>query len=87
MPVRPVALAAVLGVLSISAAVAAPCLQPDGRAETASRRIRQDCPPPKLEPYDPDRVRAGTRPGFVDLGSGTEVQVSGRARAEFTTRR
>lgn len=40
------------------------------------------CPPParKVVPYDPDRVRAGSRPGFIDLGGGTEVRIGGRAR-------
>lgn len=87
MLVHPIAAAAVLVALSASVAAAAPCPPPDGRPETASRRGGQDCQPPKLEPYDPDRVRAGTRPGFIDLGGGTEVQVGGRARAEFTNRR
>lgn len=43
--------------------------------------------PSKIEPYDPDRVRSGSRPGFIDLGNGTEVRIGGRARLDYDMRR
>ena len=39
--------------------------------------------PKRFEPYDPDRARSGSRPGFVDVGGGTEVRVGGRTRVEY----
>lgn len=43
--------------------------------------------PRKYEPYDPGRARAGSLPGFVDIGGGTQVRVTGRVRTEFDYRR
>lgn len=77
----------VLSTFLASPALAAPC--PTDPAALA-RAARRDCPPPaprKIEPYDPDRQRAGSRPGFVDLGNGTEVRFSGRGRYEGDVRR
>lgn len=34
-----------------------------------------------------DEVRAGREPGFVDLGNGSSLRVSGRVRVDVTTRR
>lgn len=48
----------------------------------ASTRI-QAPKPKKFEPYDPDRQRAGSRPGFFDVGGGTEVRIGGRTRVEY----
>jgi hypothetical protein len=44
-------------------------------------------PAPKVQPYDPDRARPGSRPGFIDLGGGTEIRIGGRARMEYDLRR
>jgi len=33
-----------------------------------------------------EAVRAGRAPGFVDLGNGVEVRISGRVRAEAVAR-
>lgn len=52
-----------------------------------SAPAREAARPAKLEPYDPDRVRAGSRPGFIDLGNGTEVRIGGRTRLDYDTRR
>ncbi|WP_375459777.1 hypothetical protein [uncultured Enterovirga sp.] len=59
------------------------------RGDSAQRARRPaTCPPPaKVEPYDPDRARAGRRPGFIDLGGGTEVRIGGRARVDYDVRR
>lgn len=46
--------------------------------------VRAAAPRPKtFEPYDPSRMRSGSRPGFFDLGGGTELRVSGRTRVEY----
>lgn len=72
--------------LAATAIQAADCRPgPDGRGRTG-----RDCPAPrreKIEPYDPDRARAGRAPGFIDLGHGTEVRVGGRARLDYDVRR
>lgn len=83
---KPVILALLAVSLATATATAAsPCR--DG-TQPRSGKARPDCPPPrKFEPYDPDAVRAGSRPGFIDLGGGTEVRVGGRVRGEFDTRR
>ena len=66
-------------------ALADTCLNPTTKTKSAKSR---DCPPAaKVEPYDPDRVKAGRNPGFIDLGNGTEVRIGGRARMDFDTRR
>lgn len=78
---RKVAILSLLAVLAAdSAAAAQRCADKPARSGR-----RSDCAPParKLEPYDPDRQRAGSRPGFIDLGGGTEVRVGGRARYEY----
>lgn len=87
LALAPFALAS-LGPLTVAtgAAQAAGCGPgPDGRARTGP-----DCPAArreKIEPYDPDRAKAGSRPGFIDLGNGTEVRVGGRARLDYDVRR
>ncbi len=35
----------------------------------------------------PRQLKAGTRPGFVDLGNGTEVRINGRVRGESVLHR
>ena len=81
-----VAILAAAGLLAIGAApaLADPCVRPKGK--TVSRS--PDCGKPrKIEPYDPDRVRAGRNPGFIDLGNGTEVRIGGRVRMDYDVRR
>lgn len=76
-----------LAFLSAGAAAAAPCPPESGAAARSGARAR-DCPPPrKLQPYDPDRQKAGSRPGFIDMGGGTEVRIGGRGRFETDGRR
>lgn len=54
------------------------------RCPAKPRGGRTTCLPTErtFEPYDPDRLKGGSRPGFIDLG-GTEVRVGGRARYEY----
>lgn len=75
---KPAVLAGLLTALASPALAAERC--PDGSV----RNARTSCPPParKFEPYDPDRLKGGSRPGSIDLGGGTEVRVGGRARYE-----
>jgi hypothetical protein len=40
---------------------------------------RPGCPPARLPEARP---KPGSRPGFVDLGNGTEIRIDGRVRAE-----
>ena len=81
------------GLLACAAALAGTsveaetCAPPPPRAKARSTAGRDCLPPRKFEPYDPDRQRAGSRPGFIDLGNGTEVRIGGRARLEYDTRR
>ncbi len=73
----------------VSAADAeSPCPEPGTRPDRSATSQRcRTAAPRKVEPYDPDRLKAGSRPGFIDLGGGTEIQVGGRARMEFDSRR
>jgi len=64
--------------LSVGAAEAA-C---DGKAERGCKTPSFERPR-KFEPYDSGRVRAGSLPGFVDVGGGTQVRVGGRVRTEY----
>lgn len=79
---------AILALLAASGAAAETCPAP---SDPARRGVgtRASCPPRArtVEPYDPDRVRAGGRPGFVDLGGGSEVRIGGRARMDYDARR
>lgn len=83
---RPPAIAALLLLSGQAAAETCPPAAGQARREA---RAPTSCAPParKVEPYDPDRVRAGTRPGFIDLGGGTEVRIGGRARMDYDARR
>lgn len=77
-------------VLLLAALVA--CASPLAAAERCQDKPRSGkagCPQPerKFEPYDPDRLKEGRRPGFIDMGGGTEVRVGGRARYEYGTQR
>ena len=66
----------------------APALAQSCPDRAAKRAKSADCAPPrKIEPYDPVRVSAGRTPGFVDLGNGTEVRISGRVRMDYDLRR
>lgn len=62
------------------------CREPAPSAK--SQLSKGGCPPERrVQPYDPDRVRTGRTPGFIDLGQGTEVRIGGRVRMEYDTRR
>ena len=80
-------LAGIAGALLVAGPAVASCPAPGEGA--AGRPVGRDCPAPaaKLEPYDPDRLKAGRRPGFIDFGDGTQVRIGGRARAEFDAKR
>ena len=82
------ALLVALAAVPALAACPAPASRPPTR-DPAAKSQPAGCPQPapKLEPYDPDRVRSGGRPGFIDLGGGTEIRVGGRARGEYDGRR
>lgn len=77
----------ILLVLAASAS-AETCPKPSDLARRAAG-APASCPPGarKAEPYDPDRARAGSRPGFIDLGGGSEVRIGGRARMDYDARR
>lgn len=83
---RPLALLAAAAVLlGACAARAEPCKAlPPGTTGAAVQPCKA---PPRIEPYDPDRARSGSRPGFIDLGNGTEIRVGGRARLDYDLRR
>lgn len=79
---RLIAFLLLIAAVACSASVAFAACNEGGRQTGASARA--GCAKPKkFEPYDPDRVRSGSRPGFFNIGNGTEVRVSGRARVEY----
>ena len=71
-----------------------------GSAKAAECRLPADWPPgvrppaardcaakrPAAKPPTDD-LRAGREPGFVDLGNGSSLRVSGRVRVDVITRR
>jgi hypothetical protein len=71
-----------------------PSLAKDCRVPEAPPGVRVQ-PPVGCEPTGRDvrkggngaALRAGTEPGFIDLGGGTQVRVGGRVRVEAGTRR
>jgi hypothetical protein len=70
--------------LTSGAALAESC----PRSGEAGKRKAADCKPSeRLQPYDPDKVRAGREPGFIDLGQGSELRVGGRVRMDYDVRR
>jgi hypothetical protein len=72
-------------VLSAGAADAKPCRPADPAVSNAGRQscLKQE----KVVPYEPGAQRAGRQPGFIDLGSGTEIRVGGRVQMDYDTRR
>lgn len=72
---------ATLAMISSSAFAACDPKLPPGDPRSCGKAARPA--PKRFEPYDPDRMKAGSRPGFVDVGGGTEVRVSGRSRVEY----
>ncbi|MGY2047562.1 hypothetical protein [Methylobacterium sp. JK268] len=63
-----------------------------GEAPARPRLCPEDAPPGVRLPERPGcggsaPLRSGTRPGFVDLGNGTQLRVSGRAAFEAGIRR
>ncbi|NNM71928.1 hypothetical protein [Enterovirga aerilata] len=78
--------ACVLLVLSTGAAEARPCRP--GEAPRFSAAGRPSCDNgERLRPHDPEGQRVGRRPGFIDLGNGTEVRIGGRVQMDYDTRR
>ena len=63
------------------------CRQPARGTRQVDERTARCKPEDKLRPHDPDRLRAGRQPGFIDLGGGTEVRVGGRVRLDYDVRR
>ena len=64
---------------------AAPALAAECRSGDLPPGVRADKVPacrPRPAPAEAPRVRAGSQPGFIDLGNGTEVRISGRARID-----
>lgn len=83
---RPLLLAALVWAAAAGTAAADTCRRTEAGRDVPVRTER--CAPEnRVEPYDPDRVRAGRRPGFIDLGNGTEVRIGGRVRLDADTRR
>jgi hypothetical protein len=67
-----------------SSAVFAGCGTSSGNGCVKPNRIGgKTAEPKRFEPYHPDRLRTGSRPGFFDLGGGTEIRVGGRTRVEY----
>ena len=77
---------ALLGAVPVAAATCA-----TAPTRPAARRHVRPCLPARkpepIRPYDPDDVEAGRRPGFIDLGNGTEIRIGGRARFDYDVRR
>lgn len=48
---------------------------------------RPGCKPKPAAAGAQDRLKPGRNPGFVDLGTGTEVRISGRSRIQLDTGR
>ncbi len=78
-------------VLLLHLCAIAPALAEECREAGQSARAGSRAPPcrpiERLRPYEPDRVRAGRTPGFIDLGNGAEVKVDGSVRFEGDVRR
>ena len=87
MTARLAALCAASLILSTAPALAEACRVPDRADRRTAFRAKPCLPAERLTPYDPDRVRAGRMPGFIDVGGGTEVRIGGRARLDYDTRR
>lgn len=66
-------------------ALAAECRPGDLPPGVRAERV-PNCPP-SAPRRDDSRLRAGSQPGFLDLGNGTEVRIGGRARIEYEGRR
>lgn len=80
---RPMTVISLVALATFSATAAfAAC---DDRAPRRGKvSDRERCPPTKrFEPYDPDRMRGGSRAGTIDIGGGTEVRIGGRTRFEY----
>lgn len=84
--------ARLLAAIGLLVGLAVPALAEPCRSgpNAAAKRGCATTPPGqrRFEPYDPTQaVRAGRTPGFIDLGNGTEVRISGRARMDYDLRR
>lgn len=82
-----------LTVLAFTLAAAGPAFAKDCRTPDVPPGVRVQLPPGCSEPIRtgaprreaPERMQAES--GFIDLGNGTKVKVSGRVRAEIGVRR
>lgn len=84
--IRPAACALLWTAALLADAEARPCRP--GEAPRFSDDGRAHCDTgDKLRPVDPAAPRAGSRPGFIDLGGGTEVRVGGRVQMDYDARR
>lgn len=72
--------------LAASPALSESCRLPASGAKSPGGRSA--CKPEeRLRSYEPDVVRSGKQPGFINLGNGTEVRVGGRAQMDYDVRR
>lgn len=86
---RPKRLAAIAGALAalpllVGSAQAKDCQRGDA-ASQARRSERPGCGAASDQPRRPDdreALKAGRRPGFIDLGGGAEIRVGGRVRLD-----
>ncbi|BAQ47862.1 MULTISPECIES: hypothetical protein [Methylobacterium] len=82
----------VLAALAIAPGVLAQPALAGERGARPARLCPQDAPPGVRLPERPEcreapqAVRAGSARGFIDLGNGTSLRVSGRAAYEFGAR-
>ena len=74
-------------VLSAAAADAKPCRPADAAVSNVERQGCEKQKQEKVVPYEPGAQRAGRQPGFIDVGSGTEIRVGGRVQMDYDTRR
>ena len=84
--IRPALVALLFASALTAPAQARPCRP--GEAPRFSGEGRPSCEAgEKLRPYDPAAQRTGSRPGFIDLGNGTEVRVGGRVQMNYDSGR
>lgn len=75
----PALLALLLALAALPAQARGDCRAPRDLPPGVTLPERPGCPP--ATPRD-DRAKPGRTPGFVDVGGGTEVRITGRVRVE-----
>ena len=86
MSLRHTLLVVLLQMSATGSSLAEGCRQPGEPARNGS--LLPPCrPAERLQPYEPDRVRAGRTSGSIDLGNGAEVRIGGSVRFEGDLRR